>query len=91
MELFKAFEEAKRRSLARMLDPNAPFTPVPWAWAHAQRSRELLGADPWPYGIEPNRPTLEAFLAFAHEQGVCARRLAPEELFAPETAASYRI
>ena len=91
MELFKAFEEARRRSLVRMLDPNAPFTPIPWAWAHAARTVELLGDDPWPYGIEPNRATLEAFLAYAHEQGVCARRLEPEELFAPETASRYRV
>ena len=26
--------------------------------------------DPWPYGIENNRKTLEPFLAFCHEQGV---------------------
>ena len=35
----------------------------------------------WPYGSEPNRPTLEAFLAYAHEQGVTRRRLSCEELF----------
>jgi 4,5-dihydroxyphthalate decarboxylase len=34
-----------------------------------------------PYGLEPNRPTLEAFLRYAHEQGVTARRMRPEELF----------
>jgi len=29
--------------------------------------------------------TLEAFLDYAYEQGVCARRLAIEDLFAPQT------
>jgi 4,5-dihydroxyphthalate decarboxylase len=91
MELFKAFEEAKRRSLVRMVDPNAPFTPVPWAWAHAQRVREQFGDDFWPYGIEPNRRTLETFLDYAHEQRVCERRLTPEELFVDEVQASFRI
>ena len=44
----------------------------------------------WPYGIEANRPTLEAFLQYAHEQGVAMRRLV-EELFAPETLERAKI
>ncbi len=55
------------------------------------RARAVLGDDLWPYGVEPNRVTLEAFLAYAHEQGVCARRLRPEELFAPEVLAEHRV
>ncbi|HXR13399.1 MAG TPA: hypothetical protein VN740_01985 [Solirubrobacteraceae bacterium] len=91
MNLLKAFTEAKRRSVERALDVNAPRFPVPWAPANAQRAVALLGPDFWPYGIEPNRTTLETFLRFAHEQGVCARRLEPEELFVPEVAQAFRI
>jgi 4,5-dihydroxyphthalate decarboxylase len=91
MNLFTAFEEAKRRSMERAIDANAPRFPVPWGPANAQRARELFGADFWPYGIEPNRATLEWFLERAVEQGVCARRLAPEELFASEVRERYRI
>ena len=43
------------------------------------------GDDIFPYGVEKNRVTLEAFLDYAYEQGVCSRRLAVEELFAPQT------
>ena len=46
-------------------------------------------ADFWPYGIEPNRVTLDAFLGYAHEQGVCARRLAPEDLFAEQVRQTF--
>jgi len=45
----------------------------------------MMGDDPWPYGLEPNRKTLETFLRYHHEQGLSPRRLSPEELFAPET------
>ena len=38
-----------------------------------------------------NRATLETFLRYHHEQGLSKRRLAPEELFAPETLESFRI
>jgi 4,5-dihydroxyphthalate decarboxylase len=91
MNLFTAFEEAKRRSMERALDANAPRFPVPWGPANAQRAQELFGSDFWPYGIEPNRTTLDWFLERAAEQGVCARRLAPEDLFAAEVAERFRI
>ena len=85
MNLMQAFEEAKDRSLARAAEIGASSVPVPWVSDHARRWREVAGEDFWPYGIEPNRPTLEAFLQYSFEQGICARRLQVEELFAPET------
>jgi 4,5-dihydroxyphthalate decarboxylase len=91
VNLLTAFAQAKRRSLERALDFNAPRLPVAWAPAHAQSVRELMGEDLWPYGIEPNRTTLETFLRWAHEQGVCARALEVEELFVPEVRETYTI
>lgn len=91
MNIFKAFEEAKNRSVARMLFIGIAGVPIPWGYAHAQRAQELFGDDIWPYGIEPNRTTLDAFLQYAFEQGVCHRRLKPEELFAPQVQRSVRV
>jgi 4,5-dihydroxyphthalate decarboxylase len=91
MNLFTAFDEAKRRSIERTLDFNAPRFPVPFAPAHADAMRGAFGEDPWPYGIEPNRTTLDWFLDRAAEQGVCERRLAVDELFAPETRERHRV
>jgi 4,5-dihydroxyphthalate decarboxylase len=91
MNLFRAFEEAKKRSTARLIDIGLSQVPMPWVAEHARRWRELAGEDFWPYGIEPNRRTLEPFLQYAYEQGVAKRRLEPEELFAPETRESFKI
>ena len=93
MNLVTAFEEAKRRSLERAVDPNTPRTPVPWSFANAEAVEELFGRDPWPYGIEPNRTTLRTFLRFAHEQGVAGRELElePEELFVPQVRQAFRV
>jgi 4,5-dihydroxyphthalate decarboxylase len=91
MNLYTAFREAKRRSLERAFDDNAPKYPIPWSPSNAERAEELFGPDIWPYGIEENRTTLDAFLGYAYEQGVCARRLAPEELFAPQVSEEFRI
>lgn len=90
--LLTAFETAKNRSLERAADITQSRWPVPWGSALLDASEDLFDqTDPWPYGIEPNRRTLEAFLQFAHEQGVAKRRLSPEDLFAPETHSEYRV
>jgi 4,5-dihydroxyphthalate decarboxylase len=91
MNLFKAFDEARMRSLARAADLTASFFPLPWIPDELRRARELFGGDPWPYGIEANRTTLDAFLRYAFEQGVGRRRLTPETLFPPELQATFRI
>ncbi|MDB5727905.1 MAG: 4,5-dihydroxyphthalate decarboxylase [Noviherbaspirillum sp.] len=91
MNLFKSFEEAKNRSLARMLDGTASYYPLPWMAEHTAVPREMLGADFWPYGVEANRATLEAFTRYAFEQGVCHRKVEVEEMFAPEVLSSVRV
>jgi 4,5-dihydroxyphthalate decarboxylase len=91
MNLLRAFEEAKRRSLARAVDANVSHVPIPWGIDDAARARDLFGRDWWPYGVEPNRTTLDAFLGYAFEQGVCDRRLDAEELFAPEVRQSFLV
>lgn len=91
MNLLKAFEEAKQASMARIVEIGLSHVPMPWLAEHARRWRELAGDDFWPYGIEANRPTLQAFAQYAFEQGVTARRMQIEELFAPETRESFKI
>lgn len=83
LNLLGAFEEAKRRSYARLLDAMAPRLPLPWIGAATEAAQAMFGPDVYPYGIEANRATLETFLGFAAEQGVARRRLEVEELFAP--------
>jgi 4,5-dihydroxyphthalate decarboxylase len=91
MNLLKAFTEAKDRSLKRMADITASFYPLPWMDQNTVISRELLGEDLWPYGIEGSRKTLEAFTQYAFEQGVCHRKVAVEEMFAPEVLTTFKV
>jgi 4,5-dihydroxyphthalate decarboxylase len=91
MNLFKAFDEAKRRSLERIRDLTASRIPVPWSAAIADEWSKDFGADPFPYGLEENRKTLAAFCRFAHEQGVTAKQLTPDDLFPKEVRASVRV
>lgn len=89
--LYKAFEEAKNRSLRRALEITASRLPFSWGTAEAEKARALFGDDFFPYGIEPNRTTLEAFLQYAWEQGTAHRPLKPEDLFPKEVIAEFKI
>jgi 4,5-dihydroxyphthalate decarboxylase len=89
--LFTAFEEAKRRSIERVLEATVSLFPIPWYFEHARRGMELFGKDYFPYGIEENRRTLEAFLKWAHEQGVCKRHVAVDELFPDSLHSTHRV
>lgn len=89
--LFKAFDEAKKRSVARALESTASLFPIPWGNEHAEQGLKLLGKDYFPYGIEENRTTLSAFLRYAHEQGVCRRLLDVEELFPPQMQSTFKV
>ena len=91
MNLLKAFEEAKRRSLERIRDLTASRIPVPWSAAVLDEWGEGFGADPFPYGLDANRTTLAAFCRFAHAQGITARLLTPDELFPQEVRAGARV
>lgn len=81
VNLQAAFEEAKRRSVARMLDPQASRFPMAWTTHCAETAVETFGGEPFPYGVEANRTTLENFLRYAEEQGVIDRPLSVDELF----------
>jgi 4,5-dihydroxyphthalate decarboxylase len=91
MNLFKAFDEAKHRSQERIRDLTASRIPVPWSAAILGEYAQNFGADPFPYGLEENRKTLDAFCRFAHAQGITAQRLSPDDLFPKEVRASVRV
>jgi 4,5-dihydroxyphthalate decarboxylase len=40
-----------------------------------------LGKDFWAYGLEPNRPALEAIGQYVYEQRFSPRVVSPDELF----------
>jgi 4,5-dihydroxyphthalate decarboxylase len=69
--VFDAFERAKDIYVdGGELDP-----------VHA-RAREITGGDPLPYGVEPNRATIEKLLDHAVTQRILERRPSVESLFA---------
>ena len=79
--LYNAFLESKRRSLERLLDPAVSRYPLAWLPQYARKMRDMFDGDPFPFGIEENRPTLEQLALYAYQQGIAHRHVKPEDLF----------
>lgn len=80
INLFHAFDESKAMAMKRMENPRV----VPLAWYRDtwEEQEEILGTDPWEYGMtDANRMQLERLVAYSHEQGLIARAIPLDELF----------
>lgn len=91
MSLYKAFCESKEITMRNFDITSALYTTLPWMVGEVERTRRVMGNDFWPYGIEPNRKTLETFFRYHYEQGLSKRKMTIEELFAPETMDEFKI
>jgi 4,5-dihydroxyphthalate decarboxylase len=89
--LYKAFLVAQREVYADLVETAALKFMLPWLHEHVEQTRQIMGPDFWPYGLQPNLPTLATFLRYHYEQGLSQRQLMPQELFAPETFESFKI
>lgn len=78
--LMRAFEEAKKVAYRRLENPR--IVPLAWYREAWEEQRDLLGPDPWEYGLGPaNRKNLETAIGYSHECGLISRRPEVEELF----------
>jgi 4,5-dihydroxyphthalate decarboxylase len=80
-KLYQGFVDAKNLALERM-HRGHPFM-LPWVHDDIHEVDEIFGGDPYPYGIEANRPTLEALVQYLAEQHFIAKPMPIEDLFVP--------
>ena len=81
--LYEAFDAAKNHALGKMRYTGALRYMLPWLPDDLDEINDVFGSDPWPYGIEANRPTLEALVLYLHDQGLIKSQPKLEELFLP--------
>lgn len=79
--LFDAFNEAKRRAIANLYETNALSVMLPFLVHEIERTRQLMGMDYWPFGIEANRKSLITFFRHLKEQEIIDREPAIADLF----------
>jgi 4,5-dihydroxyphthalate decarboxylase len=89
--LYDAFCEAKAQAMSHLTEAVVLSATLPWLIAEVESTVGLMGADYWPYGVEPNRRAIETLMRYSCEQGLAERGVAVEDLFAPSTLDDYRI
>lgn len=80
---FVAFEAAKARAWQRMNRVGTLAYMLPWMIDDLDEIARVFGGDPWPYGIEENRPTLDALITYLAQQDMIAHPVTAAELFVP--------
>jgi 4,5-dihydroxyphthalate decarboxylase len=89
--LLKAFDASKHLAMERLADESAAKVTLPFVEVQVRNARALMGADYWPYGLDPNRTVLDAFLRHHHAQGLSSHRLAADALFHPGTTETFKV
>lgn len=85
ISLFKAFQRAKEIAYERLNDTSPYKISLAWFRQPVEQQRKILGADPWPYGLEKNRHVVATLMTYLYEQGLAKEKLEVEKLFAPNT------
>ena len=79
--VFDAYSKAKQLTYDSMKKSAWYMASLPWFGQEFEETRNLMGDNFWPYGIEPNRKALEALFQYSYEQGLAERELKIEDLF----------
>lgn len=79
--LVKAFEASKQLAYKRLANPR--MVPLAFVRTAFEEQQELLGKDPWSYGLTPqNRKNLETVQRYAQQQGLIKNIMPLDDLFA---------
>jgi 4,5-dihydroxyphthalate decarboxylase len=80
INLYHAFEKSKAIAMKRMVNPR--IVPLAWYREAWEEQEEILGPDPWEYGMtQKNESQLKTLVAYSAEQGMISREIPLDELF----------
>ena len=81
--LYDAFIESKKIAMKHMFNLRALRYMTPFLMRDIDEIYEIFNGDPWPYGVEKNRKTLEALVTFLVDQHLIAAPVKVDDLFVP--------
>jgi 4,5-dihydroxyphthalate decarboxylase len=81
--LYDAFVESKKIALKHMFNLRALRYMTPFLMRDIDEIYEIFNGDPWPYGVEKNRKTLEALVTYLVDQHLIAAPVKVDDLFVP--------
>jgi 4,5-dihydroxyphthalate decarboxylase len=89
--LMKAFAQAKRFADDDLREVVSLKVGLPWAAAEFEATERVMGTDFWSYGVDANRPTLEAMARYSFQQHLSVRCVGVDEMFAAGTFEQTRV
>ena len=83
VNLYAAFVKAKAYAREKLLEriPEALF----FGPEYLTMTQQILGDDPFPYGVKANAAMLDTIIGYSNEQRLTPRKMKVDELFAEET------
>src|SRR5262245_26894454 len=81
--LYDAFIESKKIALKHMFNLRALRYMTPFLMRDIDEIYEVFNGDPWPYGVEKNRKTLEALVTYLVDQHLISAPVKVDDLFVP--------
>jgi 4,5-dihydroxyphthalate decarboxylase len=90
VNVYKAFLEARQTGMRELADETMLRTMLPWIVDARADAVRHMGENFWPYGVDDNKRTLDAFLQYHQEQGLSEKRWSYDEIFVPSTLEQYR-
>jgi 4,5-dihydroxyphthalate decarboxylase len=81
--LYDAFVKSKKIALEKLFNLRAVRYMTPFLMREIDDIWDVFNGDPWPYGIEPNRRTLEALIVYQQDLGLIAAPVKVDDLFVP--------
>jgi 4,5-dihydroxyphthalate decarboxylase len=85
VSVFKAFIKAKEICMKEFEQIGHLATSLPWSVYEYERLRKVLGEDYWSYGLASNHHVLDTLAGYSFDQGLSARKVSADEMFARST------
>lgn len=79
--IYRACEASKQAALKRLRYLGAPVNMLPWLPADVDEVEDFFGGDPYPYGLDANRRTVQKFMDYLHQQFIIGQRVPIDDLF----------
>lgn len=81
--LYDALDRSKNHARQKMRYMGTLRYMLPWMIAEIEDVDTIFDGDPFVYGIEPNRPTIDALLGYLARESMLATPLTCDDLFVP--------
>src|ERR1700734_1893966 len=81
--LYDAFVKSKQIALRKLFNLRAVRYMTPFRRREIDDIWAVFNGDPWPYGVEPNRRTIEALITYQQTLGLTDRAVKVDDLFVP--------